>query len=120
MSDENTTAETIAKVDTENSLFTSEGRLYIKQLRSVSEIVAINETTAQFKGEEIVKTGYVGDYKSVHLFKCKKGYFLFCNKLFTKHNWSAAAEELDTLLQQVPDKNVSELLKKELAASVPE
>jgi len=114
MADESTVGEAIAKLDTETSLHTSEGRIFINQLRSVTEIISILDTSAQFKGEEIVKTGYLGEYKSVHLFKCPKGYFLFCNKTFTKNNWSIADSDLEALMSKISDNDVVQRLKEEL------
>jgi hypothetical protein len=116
MSTEKETA-VLTKIDTEACLHTAEGRVYLNQLKSVTKVTGISETTAHFIGEEIVKLGYTGEYKSIHLFRCPDGYFLFCNKTFSKNNWSASDRELDVLLDKVSDVEVVEGLKKELSAA---
>ena len=98
---------------------TSEGRVFLNQVASVSSIMRINNTTVEFLGEQLVKTGYLSDYKSVQLIKCPAGYLLFADKIFTKNNWSVAAPDLDTLLQAVSDKEVLAQLEKELSETTP-
>ncbi len=96
------------KLDVETILLTTEGRHFIKQIQSVSRILLISHSEVTFKGEEIAKLGYVGDCKSVRLFKCPDGYFLFCNKAMSMNNWSAADTSLNNLLNKVYDPQIKE------------
>ena len=99
MSERVTKADGIAKLDVESVVQTTEGRAFIKQLTAVSRIISLKSTEVEFVGEEILKTGYVADCKSIQVFKCPDGYFLFCNKAFTMNNWSAIADDLPQLQQ---------------------
>lgn len=112
-------ANDTVKLDVETVLQTSEGRSFLNQLNAVSRVLSIKNSEVEFKGEEILKTGYVGDCKSVHLFKCPDGYFLFCNKAFTRNNWSAASEKLIDVIDKAYDgeiKNkISQILRTEAA-----
>ena len=117
MSETTSNEQAIVKLDTETSLLTSEGRVFLNQIASVSSIMRVNNTSVEFLGEELVKTGYVSDCKRVQLIKCPAGYFLFADKTFTKNNWSVAAPDLETLLQNVPDREVRTQLEKELSAT---
>jgi hypothetical protein len=119
MSDETPQLAEVVKLDTEAVLLTSEGRTFLNQLTCVSRIITISNTTVTFKGKEVMKTGYWGDYKSVQLFECPQGYFLFCNKLFSKNNWSAAASDLDTLFQQITDRALADRIQQELSQRAP-
>ena len=96
------------KLDVETILLTTEGRHFIKQIQSVSRILLINHSEVTFKGEEMAKLGYVGDCKSVQLFKCPDGYFLFCNKAMSMNNWSAVDASLENLLNKVYDPEIKE------------
>ena len=99
------------KLDTETILQTAEGRPFIKQINSVSHVLSMKNSEVEFKGEELVKTGYVGDCKSVQLFKCPGGFFLFCTKSFTKNNWSTAGTTLDQVLSAVTDPDIRKALE---------
>ncbi len=114
-------AKDVVKLDVETTLNTIEARKFLNQISLVSRVLSMRDTEVEFKGEEIAATGYVGDCKSVQLFKCPNGFFLFCNKAFTKNNWSAAARTLEEVLQQIDDDavraKVSEELSTEAAAA---
>jgi hypothetical protein len=101
----------VVKLDVESVLFTTEGRGFVKQLAEVSRIISLKNTEVEFIGEEILKTGYIADCKSVQIFKCPKGYFLFCNKAFTMNNWSAIADDL----QQLQAKAYDDLMRQKIA-----
>ena len=105
-----------AKLDVETILQTTEGRSFLNNINSVSQVLAIVNSTVEFKGEEIVKTGYVGDCKSVHLFKCPNGYFLFCNKAFTMNNWSTTGTTVDEVIAKTYDNDIKKRIKEEISA----
>ncbi|MFQ5677690.1 MAG: hypothetical protein ACE5G1_17510, partial [bacterium] len=105
------------KLDVETILQTTEGRVFLDQLKSVSRVLSFKDSEVEFKGEEILKTGYVGDCKRVHLFKCPNGYFLFCNKAFTKNNWSTTGEKLNELVSRVENKEIRERVSEMLATT---
>ncbi len=104
-------------LDLETNLQTAEGRRFLNQLNTVSRVLHVKDTTVQFKGEEILKTGYVGDFKSVILYKCPNGYFLFGDKVFGKNNWSAIGKSIDELLRQLDDGEVKKKITESLSAS---
>lgn len=106
------------KLDVETSLFTMEGRVFLKQLNSVSSVLSISDTQVEFLGDEMVKTGYVGDCKSVQFFQCPKGFFIFCNKAFTKNNWSATGQTVVEVLDKINDSSIREKVESELSADV--
>lgn len=114
MSDE----KKVAKLDFETSLFTIEGRIFLKQLSSVSYVLSVKDSGAEFWGEEKVKTGYVGDCKSVHLFECPEGFLLFCNKAFTQNNWSATGQTAAEVLDKVYDIEIKKRVEEELSGAV--
>ncbi len=101
------------KLNVETILQTSDGRRFLNQISKVSQVMAMRDAEVEFKGEEVATTGYVGDCKSVHLFKCPGGYFLFLNKAFSMNNWSASGE-LDEVLQKVDD-DIRKALEVQLA-----
>ncbi len=107
----------IVKLDVETILQTTEGRSFLNQINQVSRILSIRDSKVDFKGEEILKTGYLGDCKSVHLFKCPNGYFLFCNKAFTKNNWSSAGSKLNEIIEKIQDGEVKKKISETLAAA---
>ena len=74
----------------------------------------------QFKGEQVLKTGYMGDYKSLILYKCPKGYFLFGDKAFGKNNVSWIGDDLDALLENVSDKEIIKRITTEVTGSAAE
>lgn len=105
------------KLDVETILQTAEGRHFLNQLNFVSQIVTIKDSQVVFKGEQMVKTGYVADCKSVQLFKCPDGYFLFCNKAATKNNWSVSGRGLEEVLSKLYDNEIKNKLEEELASA---
>lgn len=110
-------AKDVVKLDVETVLQTTEGRVFLDQLKSVSRVLSIKDSVVEFKGEEILKTGYVGDCKGVQLFECPNGYFLFCNKAFTKNNWSTSGEKLNEVVGRVEDKEIRDKVSKMLATA---
>ena len=118
MSEEKTqNPEDTVKLDVETILQTTEGRIFLNQLNQVSRVLSIRNSEVNFKGVEVVKTGYLGDCKSVHLFKCPNGYFLFCNKAFTKNNWSAAGSKLNDVIEKIQDGEVKKKISETLASA---
>lgn len=105
----------VAKLDFETSLFTIEGRTFLKQLSSVSRVLSVKDAGAEFWGDEKVKTGYVGDCKSVQLFECPDGFLLFCNKAFTNNNWSATGQTVAEVLDKVSNFDVKKKIEEELS-----
>ena len=105
------------KLDVETILQTAEGRHFLNQLNFVSQIVTIKDSQVEFKGEQMVKTGYVADCKSVQLFKCPDGYFLFCNKAATKNNWSVSGRGLEEVLSKLYDNEIKNKPEEELASA---
>lgn len=115
MSEHATKIKDEVKLDVESNVQTMEGRVFVNQLNEVSHVLALKDTEIVFKGEEILKTGYVGDCKSVILYKCPNGFFLFCDKAFGKTNWSAIGKTLNELLDKVRDQEVKKRIKEEAA-----
>jgi len=107
----------IVKLDVETVLQTTEGRSFLNQLNEVSRVLSVRDSAVDFKGEEILKTGYLGDCKSVQLFKCPNGYFLFCNKAFTKNNWSAAGSKLNDVIEKIQDGQIKKKISETLASA---
>jgi len=116
MSDKPAKPQDIVKLDTETILQTAEGRVFINQLNTVSHVLSMQDAELQFKGEEVLKTGYIGDWKSIQLFKCPNGFFLFCDAAFGKNNWSAIGETVEEVLGKIGDKEVRQRVEEELAA----
>ncbi len=118
MSEEKTqNPEDTVKLDVETILQTTEGRSFLNQLNQVSRVLSMRNSEVNFKGVEVVKTGYLGDCKSVHLFKCPNGYFLFCNKASTKNNWSAAGSKLNDVIEKIQDGEVKKKISETLASA---
>ncbi len=103
----------VVKLDVETNVQTSEGRLFLKQLNEVSHVLFMRDTEVEFKGELMLKTGYVGDCKSVSLYKGPNGYFLFCDKAFGKNNWSVIGKTFDEILAKVTNKEIKKKLTEE-------
>ncbi|MCG8607447.1 hypothetical protein MJD09_21005, partial [bacterium] len=103
MSDKPAKAKEIVSLDVETNLQTTEGRIYLNQLQTVSQVFLLKDSIVEFKGEELLKTGYIGDFKSVALYRCPNGYFSFGDRAFGKHNWSASGKDLDEILAQISD-----------------
>lgn len=116
MSEKPAKPQDVINLDTETVLQTTEGRVFINQLNTVSHVLSMRDAEVAFKGEEIVKTGYVGEWKSVQLFKCPNGYFLFCDAAFGKNNWSAIGKTVEEILGKVADKEVRQCIEEELSA----
>lgn len=114
MSDKAPRPKDVVTLDTETILQTTEGRRYINQINSVSTILTLKGSEVTFKGEEIARIGIVADCKSVQLFKCPRGYFIFCNKALTMNNWSAAGAVLEDLLNKLYDPQIKEKIVEQL------
>jgi hypothetical protein len=115
MSEKAKKASDVVSLDVETILQTTEGRIFLNQLNTVSKVLRMIDSTVEFKGEELLKTGYVSDCKSIQLFKCPNGYFLFLNKAFTKNNLSFAEPDIDGLLDKIADNEIKDRLEKELS-----
>lgn len=120
MSEKAAKPKDVTSLDVETNLQTTEGRRFLNQLNTVSHVLHLKDTTATFKGEEMMKTGYVGDFKSLILYKCPGGFFLFGDRAFGKNNWSLIAKSLDELLNQIDDGEPKKKIMESLnAAAVP-
>lgn len=117
MSEKASKPKDTVKLDVETILQTAEGRPFLNQLNSVSHVLSLKDSQVEFRGEEVLKTGFVADCKSVQLFKCPAGYFLFCNKAHTKNNWSVAGGSLEDVLSRVYDEEIRKKLDEELASA---
>ena len=106
----------VVTLDVESNVQTVEGRVFLKQLNEVSHVLHLKDTEVRFKGEVILKADYVGDCKSVILYKCPRGYFLFCDKVFGKTNWSAIGSTLPELLEKVQDEAIRKRIEEEVSA----
>ena len=116
MSEKPAKAQDVVKLNVETNLYTTEGRIFLNQLNTVSRVLTLREAEVEFKGELVFKTGYLGDYKSVQLYKCPGGYFLFFDMAFGQNNRSLIGETLDDLLAKVDDNKVKERILAETAA----
>lgn len=116
MSEKAAKPKDVATLDTETNLQTTEGRKFINQLNTVSHVLHLKDTTVTFKGEEVLKTGYVGDFKSLILYKCPRGYFLFGDKAFGKNNWSMIASSEDELLAKLNDGEIKKKISEAVSA----
>jgi len=115
---EKTTKPTDAvTLNLETIVQTTEARHFIDEIRSVGKILSLKDSEVTFKGEEIAKIGIVGDCKSVQLFKCPNGYFVFCNKAFSMTNWSAADSSLENLLNNIYDPQITEKIAEALKSA---
>ncbi|HEX9654046.1 MAG TPA: hypothetical protein VGA99_10065 [bacterium] len=117
MSEKTAKAKDVMTLDVETNLQTTEGRKYLNQLNTVSHVLHLKDTTVTFKGEEVLKTGYLGDFKSLSLYKCPKGYFLFGDRAFGKNNWSVMANTLDELLAKLGEGEVKQKIAEAAHAS---
>jgi len=102
------------KLNVETILQTSEGRSFLNQINQVGRVLAMKDSEVEFKGEEVAKTGFVSDCKSVQLFKCERGYFVFCNKTFSMNNWSTAGASIDVILNKISDEEIRAVLAEQL------
>ncbi len=114
MSEKAARPKDVVTLDVETNVQTTEGRVFLNQLNAVSHVLHLKDSTVQFKGEQLVKTGYVGDFKSVILYKCPNGYFLFGDKAFGKNNVSWIGSTVEEVLAQVPDEEVRKRVAAEL------
>ncbi|MFQ5771189.1 MAG: hypothetical protein ACE5HX_11675 [bacterium] len=103
-------------MDVETNVQITEGRIFLDQLNKVSHVLSLKSTEVEFKGEPIFKTGYLGRFKSLTLYKCPNGYFLFGDKAFGKNNWSIIGSTLDELLTKIPHKEIKKKITEEVAA----
>ncbi len=108
MSEKEPKAKDVTTLDVETNVQTTEGRVFLDQLNKVSHVLLLQDTEVTFKGELVFKTGYVGDYKSIQLYKCPRGFFLFFDVAYGKNNRSLVATTIDELLKQIPDKKIRE------------
>jgi len=106
MSEKAAKPKDVVTLDLETNVQTAEGRIFLNQLNTVSHVLHLKDTTVEFKGEEVLRTGYVGDFKSLMLYKCPNGYFLFGDMAFGKNNWSVIGRSLNDLLAKVSDKDI--------------
>ncbi|MFQ5824785.1 MAG: hypothetical protein ACE5JB_12065 [bacterium] len=110
MTEHATKPKAVVKLDIETNVQTGEGRIYLKQLNRVSHVLFLRAAEVEFKGELVLKTGYVGDCKSVMLYKCPNGYFLFCDKAFGKNNWSAIGQTFEEVIAKVSNEEIKKKL----------
>ncbi|NIR53014.1 hypothetical protein GWO43_30665 [candidate division KSB1 bacterium] len=114
MSEKAAKPKDVVTLDVETNVQTTEGRIFLNQLNSVSHVLHLKDTTVRFKGEEILKTGYLGDFKSVILYKCPKGFFLFGDKAFGKNNVSWIGGTLDEVLNKLTDEEIKKKISEQL------
>lgn len=108
----------VVTLDVETNVQTTEGRIFLHQLNAVSHVLQPKDTKVEFKGEQVFKSGYIGEFKSVVLYKCPKGYFLFGDKVFGNNNVSWIGGDLDELLSKVSDKEIIQKIQDECAAAL--
>ena len=108
MSEKPAKRKDVASLDVETNLQTTEGRIFLNHLNTASRVLLVKGSTVEFKGEEILKTGYVGDFKSIILYKCPKGYFLFGDRAFGNDNLSMVGATVEELLSKIEDKEIKE------------
>jgi len=106
MSEKAAKPKDLVTLDLETNVQTAEGRIFLNQLNTVSHVLHLKDTTVEFKGEEVLRTGYIGDFKSLMLYKCPNGYFLFGDMAFGKNNWSVISKTLDELLTKVKNEEI--------------
>ncbi len=120
MSEKGARPKDVVILDVETNVQTAEGRVFLNQLNAVSRVLHLKDTTVQFKGEVVAQTGYVGDFKSLTLYKCPNGYCLFGDKAFGKNNVAWVGKTVEEVLAQVPDeaarRQVAELVTTREAA----
>ena len=109
----------VVSLNVETNLQTTEGRIFLNQINKVSRVLHLKDSMVEFKGEQLLKTGYIADFKSVIFYKCPNGYFIFGNKAFGKNNWSATGHDLDEVVSQVADDKIKKMIL-ELKTPVPE
>ncbi len=108
----------VVKLDVGTNLFTIEGRAFSKQLNMVSRVLSVSDAGVEFWREEKVKTGYVGDCKSIQLYECPEGFFLFCNKAFSNNNWSATGQTAADILDKIYDGEIKKKIEQTIAEAV--
>ena len=118
MSEKPVKPKDVVLLDVETNLQTTEGRVFLNQISKVSRVLYLKDSAVEFKGEQLLKTGYIADFKSVMLYKCPNGYFIFGDKAFGKNNWSAVGHDLDEVASQVDDEKIKKMIS-ELKAPVP-
>lgn len=105
----------IVSLDVESNVQTLEGRIFLKQLNEVSHVLHLKDTEVKFFGEEIARLEYVGDYKSIILYQCPRGYFLFFDRAIGKNNWSLVGQSIDEIIDNLSDEEVKTQLQEKLA-----
>ncbi len=119
MSEKPVKPKDVVSLDVETNLQTTEGRVFLNQINKVSRVLYLKDSVVEFKGEQLLKTGYIADFKSVMFYKCPNGYFIFGDKAFGKNNWSAVGHGLDDVASQVADEKIKKMIL-ELKTPVPE
>ncbi|MFQ5638399.1 MAG: hypothetical protein ACE5IR_10445 [bacterium] len=104
----------VISLDVETNVQTAEGRFFLNHLNTVSHVLFLRDSTVRFQGEQVMKTGYFDDFKSLILYKCPKGYFLFGDKAFGTNNLSWIGSDLDSLLKCVDDKKLTKKISEDV------
>ena len=99
MSEKPVKPKDVVSLDVETNLQTTEGRVFLNQISKVSRVLYLKDSAVEFKGEQLLKTGYIADFKSVMLYKCPNGYFIFGDKAFGKRRMRDRYVILGTLAE---------------------
>ncbi len=97
-------------LDLETNTETSEGRVFIDALAQVTVILARRKSEVTFQGKEIARLQWIGDNRSVTIYECPNGYFVFFDKLVGKNNWAVSGASLEEVLAKVPDEETRKAL----------
>ncbi|MFQ5605930.1 MAG: hypothetical protein ACE5HS_21885 [bacterium] len=116
MSEHASKSKDVVTLDVETNVLTAEGRVFLNKLNTVSRVLFLRDTKVDFKGAQILKTGYIGDFKCIEIYKCPNGFFLFGNRAFGNNNWSVIGKTLDELLDQIGDLEIKKKIEAEMAA----
>ena len=65
MSEKPVKPKDVVSLDVESNLQTTEGRVFLNQINKVSRVLYLKDTAVEFKGEQLLNTGYIADFKSV-------------------------------------------------------
>lgn len=104
----------VVTLDLETNTNTSEGRFFVDTLQAVTLILARRKSEVTFQGKEVAKAEFVGDNRSVSVYECPRGYFIFFDKLVGKNNWALSAATLDQALAKIPDEETQKALSEAL------
>jgi hypothetical protein len=107
-------------LDLETNTHTSEGRIFIDTLQAVTRILARLKSEVTFEGKEIARVQWVSDNKSITIYECPNGYFLFFDKLIGKDNRAISAKTLEEALAKVPDEESRKALQEALEPATAE